>query len=180
MKCLIIDVETTGLLKPGAPISAQPEITEYCGILYDMKNKKGPKEISRLHTFVKPHGKISDEIIRITGITPDMVKDAPRFSDVQKQIAKQIEGAPRVIAHNVRFDRGVISNDFQRLNLDIKWPHVLCTIEQTMHIRGYRMSLSALHEHLFNEKFPGAHRADADVAAVARCVHKLYHDGAIQ
>jgi DNA polymerase III epsilon subunit-like protein len=180
MKALIIDVETTGLIKRGAPISSQPEITEYCGIVYDLKPKKGPKELSRIHTLMKPKGKISDEITRITGITQDMVKSSPRFETMSELIRKQIERAPVIIAHNARFDRDVIATEFERIGIRPAWPRLICTIEQTMHVKGHRLNLNALHEYLFGEKFSGAHRADVDVAAVARCAHKLYHDEALQ
>ena len=43
-----------------------------------------------------------------------------------------------------------------------------------------RLSLSDLHEMLFQEKFDNAHRAESDVLATARCLRKLVEDGVVK
>jgi hypothetical protein len=52
-------------------------------------------------------------------------------------------------------------------------------VECTEHFYGYRLSLTNLHKHLFNEGFPEAHRARNDVEALCRCVVKLIEMGEI-
>jgi hypothetical protein len=56
----------------------------------------------------------------------------------------------------------------------VKWPRRICTVEQTQHIKGFRLNLSGLHEFLFGEKFSGAHRAKVDVAALVRCSSEMF------
>jgi DNA polymerase III epsilon subunit-like protein len=69
-----------------------------------------------------------------------------------------------------------------RLGLHRKFPwppRHICTVESTMQIKGHRLHLANLHEHLFGEKFAGAHRAMVDVEALTRCFIKLVQDGEI-
>jgi hypothetical protein len=46
-----------------------------------------------------------------------------------------------------------------------------------MHFKGYKLSLTNLHMHLFNMDFGEAHRAKADVQALVRCCRQLYAQG---
>jgi len=83
-------------------------------------------------------------------------------------------------AHNLAYDMEMLEFEFKRLNDTLKglWNKpLICTVEQTVHLRGIRLSLSALHEYLFNEKFEGAHRAKADVQAQVRCFMELKKRG---
>jgi hypothetical protein len=59
----------------------------------------------------------------------------------------------------------------------IKWPDKICTVEQTVHLKGYRVSLSVLHETLFGMPFTGAHRAKVDVSALLFICKELYRIG---
>jgi DNA polymerase III epsilon subunit-like protein len=176
MRALLLDCETTGLLINRTVQDALlPRIVEFHGSLIHF-GSKGEIEVEReLDTLVRPAGTIDElsKATEVTGITNAMVRDAPSINIVMPRIQKLIEEAPLVIAHNASFDREVIDVEAARLDIVIKWPRVLCSIEQTMHVRGFRMSLSDLHEHLLGEKFVGAHRARADVAALARCVAEM-------
>ncbi len=74
----------------------------------------------------------------------------------------------------------MIDIEFERLKATkVAWPRVICTIEQTMHYIGRRMTLSVLHEHLFGEKFQGAHTAFGDVSALVRICVELHKRGDI-
>src|SRR5262249_43032643 len=96
----------------------------------------------------------------------------------QVSIRDFIESAECVVAHNAAFDKDMLDLEFKRLNLTpIAWPPILCTVEQTIHVTGYRLSLSALYEHLFGETFKDAHRAETDVRALTRCVIELRKRG---
>ncbi len=56
---------------------------------------------------------------------------------------------------------------------------LICTVESTEHIKGFRLTLTKLHEHLFGEAFPSAHRAENDVRPLTRCFIELYNRGII-
>jgi DNA polymerase III alpha subunit (gram-positive type) len=82
-----------------------------------------------------------------------------------------------VIAHNASFDQEAINIEANRLGRIIKWPTCRCSVEQTIHLKGKRLTLGALHEHLFGARFDDAHRARADVMALVRCCCELHKRG---
>jgi DNA polymerase-3 subunit alpha (Gram-positive type) len=131
--------------------------------------------VTELDTLVRPKGNIDElsKATEITGITNEMVRDAPPIEVVFPRIKEIIEASPMVIAHNASFDREVVDIEAERLKATVAWPRVICTVEQTQFLRGYRLSLSDLHEEFFGVKFAGAHRARADVAALARIVSEM-------
>jgi hypothetical protein len=64
-----------------------------------------------------------------------------------------------------------------RYNKRIKWPQVLDLVANTIHIKGYRLSLKNLHMELFGKEFESSHTADADVRATIRCAIELFKRG---
>lgn len=89
---VVFDLETTGLdvMNNG--------ITEIGAV--KIKNGKIEEQFT---TLIKPDYPISDEIVKITGITEQMVKDAPKISAVIPDFIKFIDGAV-LVAHNADFD----------------------------------------------------------------------------
>jgi DNA polymerase III alpha subunit (gram-positive type) len=167
----LFDTETTGLIfNRTLPLDKQPEIIEFYGCLADLVTGKVFAEID---TLVLPSSPIPAEATNANGITNEMVKGAPQFRKVAPQIKAMIEQAPLIIAHNLSFDVEMVEIDMERVGLKIAWPRKLCTVEQTLHLKGFRLSLSALHEYLFGEAFSGAHRAKVDVEAMLRCCVEL-------
>lgn len=177
MKAFVFDTETTGLLGSKLiPLDQQPEVIEFYGCVVNF-TAKGYKVIKEVESLFKPSKPITLEITRITGINDDTVKGAPKFIDWAGKIKKEIESSKIVIAHNASFDRGMIDLEMKRLDMEVKWPRIICTVEQTVGIKGFRLNLSRLHEELFGEKFSGAHRAKEDVQALVRCCHALTQKG---
>lgn len=176
---LVFDTETTGLIENMSTRSDhQPEVIEFCGMIIDPYIKG--KVYDTYDKLIKPSMKITDEITRMNNIDNKMVAKAPSFREVAFDIRNMIEKSDVVVAHNAAFDRDMIDLEFSRINMTrIAWPHIICTIEATIHFTGYRLSLSALHEHLFGTKFEGAHRAKADVEALVRIVVELRKRGEI-
>lgn len=171
MLYLFNDYETSGLLKPcPIPIEKQPHSIEYYGCLVDAQSLE---IVSEFDTLIKPPIQITAEITKITGITNEMVADAPRFAQVADEIEKQFNSASRMVAHNASYEREITTIEFKRLGREIKMPRVFCTVEQTYHLLGHRQKLGDLHELLFGEKFSGAHRAREDVHALLRCYKEL-------
>lgn len=177
MKALVFDTETNGLVKTQLlPLTKQPSIIEFYGCLADLETGEIIEEIDQL---IKPPGEISEEITRITGLDAASVAGAPIFADQADRLRAFIEQAPLIIAHNASFDREMIDVEFERLGQTLAWPRVICTVEQTIHLVGYRLNLSALYQHLFGEAFPNAHRAKNDVIALLRCCVELHRLGEI-
>lgn len=115
-KYAIVDIETTGGL------FKRDRITEIAIVLHDGKNN-----IEQFSSLINPERSIPPEITRITGISNEMVQDAPKFYEVAKQIVKLLEGAI-FVAHNVRFDYTFIKNEFKALGYTFT-KRQLCTVK---------------------------------------------------
>jgi DNA polymerase III alpha subunit (gram-positive type) len=172
MKHLIFDTETTGLLLNSAvDVSRQPRIIEFCGQLYNDKGRK----LAELDELYHPGKLIIPKITEITGITNEMLsKKEPIEKKGINDITKIIGEADVVVGHNLRFDMDMVNNEMKRTGTTLNWPvRQVCTIEQTRHLKGFALNLGSLHELLFGEPHSGAHRALADVEALARCYFEL-------
>ncbi len=112
----VVDVETTG----GG--SGQHRVTE----IGMVKIKQG-KVIDRWQSLVNPMRLIPKYITELTGISNDMVKDAPRFEDVAEDVFVFLQDSI-FVAHNVGFDYGFFRHEFGRLNINFKAPK-LCTVK---------------------------------------------------
>jgi len=170
---MIFDTETSGLVENATIRSdKRPEIIEF-SCLYG----ETLETMTALDLKFKPSRPISDQIVKITGITNADLADAPPFAEHAAQIKREIECSDRVIGHNISFDMEMVDFEMERCGLTVAWPKSVCTVEQTLHMRGYRINLSDLYEMLFGEKFMGAHRAGADVMATAMVYFKLIEMG---
>lgn len=110
----IIDIETTGGRQ-------SDRITEIAIILHD-----GSKITGEFTTLINPEIPIPYFITRLTGITNEMVADAPRFYEVAKKIVELTSGKI-IVAHNASFDYNFIRNEFKSLGYDFKRKHI-CTV----------------------------------------------------
>ena len=110
-----VDLETTG----GNPLVDR--VTEVGVILV---NEVGVREWSQL---LYPQTRIPVFIERLTGITNEMVLDAPRFKDIAQELNSLLEGY-LFIAHNARFDYGFLKNEFKRLDIVFR-PNILCSVK---------------------------------------------------
>lgn len=109
-----VDLETTG----GA--LGTDRITEVGIVEVD---EAGVREWSSL---VNPHIPISSFVQGLTGITNEMVADAPSFESLADEIHARLEG--RIfIAHNARFDHGFLKQAFAGTGHVFR-PSVLCTV----------------------------------------------------
>ena len=169
----MFDTETTGLLKPeSASLDKQPYITEFYGV----KLSEEFQIQDELESFVRPPISIPEEVVKISGITDDDVKDAPIFPIFYQRLAKFFTGVDCLVAHNLPFDLGMLNNELRRIDKVNKFPwprHHICTVEKSMHLRGHRLSLSKLHMATVGTGFKDAHRAKNDVFALVRCFHWL-------
>jgi DNA polymerase-3 subunit alpha (Gram-positive type) len=178
MKIFVFDLETSGLIE-NATVKDEllPDMIEFYGCLVDLETGEVSSEVD---TLVKPRRPISEEITRITGLTNEDLETAPSMLEVAPTIKAAIEAAPAVLAHNASFDVEVTSLCFKRVGVPLIWPkRRLCTVEQTIHMKGHRLSLTALHTELFGEGFPAAHRAKNDVMALVEICKELFRRGDI-
>lgn len=178
---ILYDTETTGLINNSAiPLKDQPRIVELFGVKVSIE--PGLPEVGRWHSLFHVK-KMEEDAIKTHGITLDMLKDAPPFAAMFPDLCDFFLGTSAMIGHNLAFDRDQLEMEVRRLgkHCAFPWPPIhVDTVEATEGWEGYRLGLAALHEKLFGEGFPEAHRADADTLALLRCVRQLYADGVIK
>lgn len=102
----VIDVETTG----GSP--ANDRIAEIAVIIFD-----GNKVTDSYSTLVNPKKSIDPYVTKLTGITDEMVANAPTFEDIHQKILELTHEAI-FVAHNVKFDFGMIRQEYKRIGID--------------------------------------------------------------
>jgi DNA polymerase III epsilon subunit-like protein len=178
MQALVLDTETTGLVQNRSiSLDQQPEIIE---ISAHLVNLKSGKLMSEYDTLIKPTiYPMTAQTIKETKtkLSNEMLKDAKTFKDLAPKIKKLLEEAPNVIAHNCAFDTEMFDIEFERLGQTVKWPNRICTVEQSIHLKGKRLNLTALHVEMTGKPFDDAHRAKSDVQALTRCAIAMYKKG---
>ena len=179
------DTETTGLIKPNVvEMEKQPEIIELYMTKQIQRSDGVVELIDEINTFLQPqYGEISDEITRITGITPLMVKGAPVFGDIFPRLQEFHVGVYAWVAHNNAFDTAMMANEISRIGKIVHFPfppRKICTVQSSMAIEQRRLTLTNLHKELFGVPFEGAHRAKDDVLATMRCFWELVKRGMIK
>lgn len=157
----IIDIETTG------GNSATSRITEVAIFLFD-----GTKIVNEFSSLINPECPIPPYITTLTGISNQMVANAPRFHEVARQIVEITEGAT-FVAHNVPFDYRFIQSEFKRLGYDYI-RDTLCTVKLARkHIPGYpSYSLGNICANL-GISINGRHRAAGDAIATVKLFEKI-------
>lgn len=176
---IFLDLETTGLLKPGASeLGFQPFITE----LYAVRLTHEYEFVKEIETFIKPPVPIPEHITKITGIDDSTVANAPKFIDVYDTLVDLWLGEREAIGHNVTFDLGVIWCELARCQLETRFPWTpiqTCTVEKSFSIENRRLKLMDLHTYATGAPHSGAHRARTDVYALIRCHMWLRKQGLV-
>ncbi len=104
---IIFDIETTGL------DSSYDEVIEIGAI-----KVKNNKIVSKFNSLVKPKNEIDEYITELTGITNEMVKDAPTIEEILPDFMNYI-GNDILIGHNVNFDINFIYDNLYRNKFDV-------------------------------------------------------------
>jgi DNA polymerase-3 subunit epsilon len=112
----ILDIETTG----GSPKTEK--ITEIAIYFHD-----GEKVIREWSSLLNPEKSIPYFITGLTGITNEMVADAPKFYEVARELVELTENHT-IVGHNVNFDYSFIKSEFKRLGFEYD-RKTLCTVK---------------------------------------------------
>ena len=154
---VVFDIETMGFN------SHEHEIIEIGAMKI-----KGTRFIETFNSFVNPKRKIIPRIVELTGITQDMVDNAPTIEEILPKFLEFIKDS-FLVAHNATFDMGFIKRDLKKyLGLDFKAP-VIDTIQMTKDLypdlKGY--NLDRLNK-AFKLTLENHHRAIDDATATAK------------
>lgn len=149
-----LDIETTG------GNNSHDRITEI-GIRF----WRSGQVVGEWQTLINPETRISPFIERLTGISNEMVADAPRFGEIVDELEARLEGKV-FVAHNARFDYGFIKSEFRRLGR-LFTAKVLCTVKlsRRMYPEFRRHNMDALIDR-HNLARVQRHRAMGDVSAM--------------
>ncbi|EPR10226.1 PolC-type DNA polymerase III [Ruminiclostridium papyrosolvens] len=166
---VVFDIETTGL-NPH-----QDRITEIGAV----KVRNG-QIVDRFSAFVNPEVSIPSFIVKLTGITDDMVKDAPPIEQVLNEFMEFIQGSV-LVAHNANFDVGFIKQNAKLMGEKVKNPYIdtleLCR-KMFPELGRYKLNIVAKHLKIELENH---HRAVDDSMATAKifmhCINILKEKG---
>ena len=98
----VFDLETTGM----SPVHNR--IIEIGAVRLEHDGS-----ISTFQTLIHPETTISYQITRLTGITNEMVANAPTFAEAGKEFMDFIQGS-KLVAHNARFDLSFLQESLSR------------------------------------------------------------------
>lgn len=157
----IIDIETTG------GNASRERITEIAIYIHD-----GINIVNEYSTLINPECSVPPFVARLTGISDEMLRDAPKFFEVARDIVEITEGCT-FVAHNAGFDYSFVKQEFLNLGYKYKRP-VLCTVKMSRKLLpGYKSySLGNLCSSL-GIHITSRHRAAGDALATVKLFERL-------
>lgn len=162
---VVFDVETTGLS------AVYDQVIEVGAV----KIKNG-QIIDRFQSFANPHQKLSAFTIELTGITDEMVENAPDPEVVINQF-REWTGDAILVAHNASFDIGFLNAYYRKLGYGNVENPVIDTLELARflypELKNHRLNTLAKK---FNIDLENHHRADEDSEATGYLFMKMLQD----
>ena len=154
---VVVDVEATGAKLPPNRII---ELGAY--------RISGGKIVDSFLTLVNPEIAIPRFVMTLTGISNEMVKEAPLFADVAPRWLEFVNDAV-LIAHNAPFDTNFLNHEISRVYPGHRMINAhLCTVTLSRHVipglTNYRLDTIADH---FSIPILARHRAGSDALATA-------------
>jgi DNA polymerase-3 subunit epsilon len=180
MSYVVVDVETTG----GSPFSGH-RITEIAAVVV-----AGGEVRHVYETLVDPERVIPPQIVRLTGITAEMVRGKPPFRAIAADVLHALQGHV-FVAHNVTFDWRFVSAEVERASGVGLEGRRLCTVRLARKLLPHLRSRSlgyvadwygadAFAQSYFEGRHgtgrPWRHSAAGDAVATAHCLVRLLHD----
>jgi DNA polymerase III epsilon subunit family exonuclease len=154
---VVVDVETTGAKTPPSRIM---EVGAY-------RVSRGGI-VAEFHSLVNPQLPIPPFIARLTGISDQMVRDAPLFADIAHTWLDFL-GESVLVAHNAQFDVRFLNHEIARIFPGRRMINShLCTVKLSRSVfpglMNYRLHTVAEH---FTIPIINRHRASDDARATA-------------
>lgn len=154
---IIFDLETTGL-----DLSKDSIIQ----ISYIKAGLDG-SEVSR-NIFINPGRPIPPLIQELTSITDEMVKTAPKFKDIAKELEREFAGCDFAGYNSNKFDIPMLAEEFLRSGIDFDFSKVRLIDASVIFRKMERRNLAAAYKFYCGRKLEDdfqAHLADQDTMA---------------
>jgi DNA polymerase III epsilon subunit-like protein len=167
---VVVDTETTG------PDPGKDKPVEIAAIKF-----RGTQEVARWTTLVDPEQTIPPESSSIHHLTNNDIVGAPTVGQALDKLARFIEGAGMLVAHNVEFDRQFLTTINEPTlqpagTIDWDW---LCTYRLARHLLpaapNYRLSTLRYLRDLNVPRNVSVHRALGDAIVAAELAIDLVH-----
>jgi DNA polymerase-3 subunit alpha (Gram-positive type) len=159
---VVFDVETTGLS------AVYNKIIELAAVKI-----RGGEIIDKFEAFANPHESLSQTTIELTGITDDMVENAPEIEEVIRDF-HQFMGDDILVAHNASFDMGFLNEGLRKIGLEEAKNPVIDTLELARfllpHLKNHRLNTLCKR---YDIELVQHHRAIYDAEATAYLLWKL-------
>lgn len=165
VKFACLDTETTGLSpQAGGKI---------CEIAVSVS--QNGRKLEEFTTLLNPGMPMHPDVIAIHGITNEMVKDAPSFSDILPRLLAILDGCV-LVAHNAEFDLSFLNSETASCGLRLPQYPVLDTLKLARkNGRFQRNNLGVIAASL-GISAEGAHRAMADVRMTEKILYNFLHE----
>lgn len=160
---VVFDLEATGL------DLVNDRIIQISYVKVRPYDKDGEEE--RKSIFVNPGKPIPAFVQQLTGITDEMVKDAPTFKQLAKQLADSFTGCDFAGFNSDRFDVPMLAEEFLRAGVDFDFSKCRLIDAQNIYHKREPRNLAAAYKFYTGHKMEDdfrAHRADQDAEATYR------------
>lgn len=157
---VIFDLETTGL------DLVKDRIIQ---ISYIKVHPNGKEE--RGNELINPEKPIPEEVIALTGISNDDVKDKPTFKQIAQSLTDMFVGSDFAGFNSNHFDIPLLAEEFLRAGIDFDFTKCRLIDAQTIFHKMERRNLAAAYKFYCGRKMEEdfeAHRADQDTEATYR------------
>ena len=83
-------------------------------------------------SFINPETIIPRHIQKLTGISPNMVKNAPKFGEISELLQEKLKDRT-LVAHNARFDYSFLKSEFERAGIAYS-TKPLCSVKMSRNL----------------------------------------------
>lgn len=157
---IVFDLETTGL------DLVKDRIIQ---MSYIKVNTDGSEV--RKNLYVNPGKIIPQEVVELTGISNEDVKDAPTFKELAPTLNQDFSGCDFAGYNSNHFDVPMLAEEFLRAGIDFDFSKCRLIDAQTIFMKMERRNLAAAYKFFCGRKMEDdfeAHRADQDTEATYR------------
>jgi len=168
MTFAFVDVETTGL-----SVSRGERVCEVA-----VSRRHGNSDLGHFQTLINPGCSIPCEVVRIHGITDEMVANSPRFEQIAPKLLGLLEGSA-VVCHNAEFDIPFLTNEFSLTGLRFPDVRIVDTLKIARRYGNFRSNRLGNIATDLGITARGWHRALSDVKMMEQiffCFLKSYGD----